>query len=58
MVISCYTKCIPQIMLFLDQMQKAEIHLLFPKHNHNFKEFIFCKVQKLKTGLKISSLET
>ena len=39
-------------------MQKVEINLSFPKHKYSFKEFIFCKVQKLKNGVKINSLET
>ena len=39
-------------------MQEVEIHLLFLKHKHSFREFIFCKVQELKNGRKINSLET
>ena len=28
------------------------------QNKHSFKEFIFCRVQKIKNGLKINSLET
>ena len=38
--------------------KKLRYTFFSPKHKHNFKEFIFCKVQKLKNGVKINSLET